>query len=113
MVRTIFKAILKFSKQHIICTDAIRHLTKTIDRHNGRLAFKTWCADTRHKRESHLFSTEKDVVASLDTLVDGLGALQDRFHKTNQTKERLITILKLEGKEIMKKWFIRFHYGGI
>ena len=75
MVRTIFKAILRFSKQHIVCTDAMRHLTKTIDRHNGRAAFKQWCVVTRIRRETHLLSTEKDVVASLDSLVDGVGTL--------------------------------------
>ena len=68
MIKTIFRAIHRFAKQHIICTDAMRHLTKTIDRHNGRIAFKTWCNDTRHKREAYLFSTEREVVASLDNL---------------------------------------------
>ena len=50
-------------------------MTKTIDRHNGRVAFKKWCGVTRVRREAHLLTTEKDVVASLDKLVDDIGTL--------------------------------------
>ena len=74
-VKTVFKAILLFSRRHIECKDGMRHLVKTIDRHNERLTFKKWCNSTKHRRENHLFSTEKGVVSNLDRFVDEIGTL--------------------------------------
>ena len=96
-----------------MCTNGLRHLVKTIDRHNERATFKQWCNITKHMRENNLFSTERGVVSDLDLHVDQIGTLQNKLSDTNQAKDRLVSILKLQGKEIMKKWFVRFHYGGM
>ena len=55
----------------------MRHLVKTIDRHNSRLIFKQWCNATKHMRENYLFSTEKGVVSNLDKFVGEIGTLQN------------------------------------
>jgi len=57
----------------------MRHLLKTIDRHNARLTFKKWCNSTKHMRENHLFSTEQGVVSVLDKFVDDIGNLQNEY----------------------------------
>lgn len=71
----IFKAIRLFAHSHILRTNALKFLQRTIDRHNKTRGMLFWKTFTRRTREETLLFEEAHLVKDLDASQQRVSAI--------------------------------------